>query len=400
MAIDRTRTSFTLPGIQDLNKDQDEARAMPMEGQYLIVGGPGTGKSVVALWRARRMAQDGKKYTALVYNQLLNQSNRYLFGGDQTLAAKTWDSWIRGVIRSFFARAEIDTDFTLEPDQPGAFSPIDWGFVEQKIQESTYEQDRSGQYLVIDEGQDMPPAFYRTLVALGFENFYVVADQNQQIFPGQCSSRQELEDILAIDDGETLELSINYRNTHPIARLAEHFYPDDPASPKPDLPAVAPTARTPELWMYDTENTPTLAEIANKILRVSDRDPRKVIGIITPNNIVRKKFFDALRSANPELDNDKPRIQTYYYGQKEALDFGKGGLMVINVQSCKGLEFDIAIMADIDRHQPKHDLSSLKKRFYVMMARARDVIVLLRTGQICPVVDGLLPTDPNVLVSK
>ena len=163
---------------------------------------------------------------------------------------------------------------------------------------------------------------------------------------------------------------------------------------------TAPTARTPELWTYDTENTPTLAEIANKILRVSDRDPRKLIGIITPNNNVRKKFLKALSSANPELDNDTPEIQTYESSKKEALDFGRGGLMVINAQSCKGLEFDIAIMADIDQHQPKHDLPSLKKRFYVMMARARDVIVLLRTGQPCAVVDGLLPTDPTVLVRK
>ena len=395
MAIDRTRTSFTLPGIQDLNKDQDEARAMPMEGQYLIVGGPGTGKSVVALWRARQMAEDGKDYTVLVYNQLLNQSNRHLFAGDQTLAAKTWDRWIREVIRSF-----LGTVPTLEPGNAGGYSPIDWESVEQKIQELASYPDLSRQYLVIDEGQDMPPAFYRTLVNLGFENFYVVADQNQQIFPEKCSSRLELENILDIDEGETLELSINYRNTHPIARLAEHFYPDDPASPKPDLPAVAPTARTPELWTYGTENTATLAEIANKILRLSDRDPRKLIGIITPNNNVRTKFFDALRSANPELDNDTPPIQTYSYGQNEALDFGQGGLMVINAQSCKGLEFDIAIMADIDQHQPKHDLPSLKKRFYVMVARARDEVFLLRTGQICPVVDGLLPTDPNVLVRK
>jgi DNA helicase II / ATP-dependent DNA helicase PcrA len=394
-AIGRTRTSFTLPGIQDLNKDQDEARALPMGGQYLIVGGPGTGKSVVALWRARRMAQAGKNYTALVYNHLLNQANRHLFGTDQTLAAETWESWIREIVGSF-----LGTVPTLEPGNAGGYRPIDWESVEQKIQESTDVQDLSGQYLVIDEGQDMPPAFYRTLVSLGFENFYVVADQNQQIYPEKCSSRLELENILAIDGGETLELSINYRNTHPIARLAEHFYPDDPASPKPDLPAVAPTARTPELWTYGTENTPTLAEIANKILRLNDRDPRKLIGIITPNNNVRTKFFDALRSANPELDNDKPPIQTYSYGQNEALDFGQGGLMVINVQSCKGLEFDIAIMADIDQHQPKHNLPSLKKRFYVMMARARDVIVLLRTGQPCPVVDGLLPTDPTVLVRK
>ena len=45
--------------------------------------------------------------------------------------------------------------------------------------------------------------------------------------------------------------------------------------------------------------------------------------------------------------------------------------MVINAQSCKGLEFDIAVLADIDRHKPKQDLHTLKSRFYVMVARGR-----------------------------
>ena len=54
--------------------------------------------------------------------------------------------------------------------------------------------------------------------------------------------------------------------------------------------------------------------------------------------------------------------------------------MIINAQSCKGLEFDIAILADIDRHWPKES-HALKARFYVMAARAREQVVLLRSGR-------------------
>jgi DNA helicase IV len=73
--------------------------------------------------------------------------------------------------------------------------------------------------------------------------------------------------------------------------------------------------------------------------------------------------------------------------------------MIINAQSCKGLEFDTVILTDIDQHQPKH-LYALKARFYVMVARAREQLILLRTGNICPIVDGLLPIDPSILVRK
>ncbi len=245
----------------------------------------------------------------------------------------------------------------------------------------------------------MPPAFYRTLIHLGFENFYVAADQNQQIYPDKCSSRQEIENLLAIEPNETLELKTNYRNTRPIALLAQHFYPADPASPKPDLPDRMPTAATPELWTYGTQGTDPLAAITDKILQLSDRNPTKLIGIITPNNKVRTKFNDALRRATPKLDNGNPPIQTYYSGYKVPLDFGHGGLMVINAHSCKGLEFDIAILADIDQHMPK-DEYTLKARFYVMASRAREQVIMLRTGRVCPEVDKLLPDDPAILVRK
>ena len=394
MPVDRARR-FTLPGIHDLNKDQDEALALPMEGQHLIVGGPGTGKSVVALLRARRLAQNDKAYRALVYNHLLDHSNRHLFGSEQTLSAQTWDSWFRNICRHFFGSVP-----TLEPDYLGGYRPIDWNAVEQQVQSLDNIENQSDKFLVIDEGQDMPPAFYRALTHLGFENFYVAADQNQQIHPDKCSSRQDIENTLAIEAGDTLELKTNYRNTRPIALLAQHFYPADPASPRPDLPDVVPAAVMPELWTYGTPNTATLTAIADNILQLSDRNPRKLIGIITPDNKVRTKFNDALRCANPKLDNGKPPIQTFVSGQQELPNFDQGGIMIINAQSCKGLEFDTVILADIDQHQPKRNSYALKARFYVMVARAREQVMLLRTGDICSDVDGLLPIDSTTLVRK
>ena len=135
MAVDRSRR-FTLPGIQDLNKDQDEALALPLEGQHLIVGGPGTGKSVVALLRARRLAQDDRTYRTLVYNHLLDHSNRHLFGSEQTFSAKTWDSWFRRIFKFFFSAVP-----TSEPEHAGGYRPIDWEAVEQLVQGKSANED-------------------------------------------------------------------------------------------------------------------------------------------------------------------------------------------------------------------------------------------------------------------
>ena len=393
MPVDRTRR-FVLPGIQDLNKDQDEALALPFEGQHLVIGGPGTGKSVVALLRAKRLAESKKTYFTLVYNHLLDNSNRHLFGKGQAFCAKTWDSWFREICRHF-----LNLVPTLEPDNRG-YRAIDWDMALRQVQELKITRDLSQIFLVIDEGQDMPPAFYQVLVQLGFENFYVVADQNQQLDPVRCSSRQDIENALVIETKDTLELKTNYRNTHLIAQLAQHFYPADPASPRPDLPDPIPTATSPELWAYGAIGQPSLNEIVERILQLGDRFPSKLIGIIAPNNRVREKFYDAFGKANLTLDYGKPPIQTYDSRQTKPLDFGQGGIMIINAQSCKGLEFDIAILADIDQHQPKFDIYSMKSRFYVMVARGREQVIMLRTGNACPVVESILPTDSTILARK
>src|SRR5690606_18002789 len=147
---------------------------------------------------------------------------------------------------------------------------------------------------IIDEGQDMPPAFYHALVSLGFEDFYVVADQNQQIHPDRSSSRRDIENALGLARGAALELRHNYRNSHAIARLARAFYTGDPASPPPALPPESPSATTPELVTYGSENTSSFQRIADRILQIADRNPRKLVGIITPNNGVRERFFAGL----------------------------------------------------------------------------------------------------------
>ena len=397
MTVDRTRR-FALPGIDELNKDQDEALAWPLEGQHLVVGGPGTGKSVVALLRARRLATAKKNYRVLVYNHLLNGSNMHLFGMAEPLESQTWEKWFRNIYRHVF---KVPAP-TLEPVGQGTFRPLDWQTIESssEVPEAQNLPFTEQHFLLVDEGQDMPPQFYATLAAWGLENFYVVADQNQQLEPDKCSSRQDIENALAIETNDTIELRANYRNTRPIAQLAQHFYPADPASPRPDLPDQKPAATTPELWGYGSDGQPSIGDIVGQILQLSDRFPKKLIGVITPDNAVREKFLSELMRANPRLDNGKPPIQTFVSGQQEPLDFGQGGVMVINAQSCKGLEFDIAILADIDLHKPKQDVHTLKSRFYVMVARGREQVILLRTGTHCPVVEELLPEDSAILVRK
>ena len=389
--MDFTRT-FQLPGIQDLNKEQEDVMALPVDGQYLVVGGPGTGKSVVALLRARKLSREKIQYVFLVYNHLLDESGSQLY---PDLKSITWIKWFQNWFRNI---TKQDCPLSA-PLKPGGFRGIDWIKVSEII--SVFQDSESNNqslvlpHLIIDEGQDMPPQFYEALSDLGFEHFFVVADQNQQIIADQNSSRRDIELYLGLEDDQIIELHENFRNTLPTARLAQSYCPYDPASPKPQLPHNRPSVFTPIFFEYNGEQ---FQRLIRRIIVILNRDSRRLIGIITPDNRIREKYVAALKSAQHDQDPTKANIQTYYSGSREKLHFDKGGIMVINVQSCKGLEFDDVFLADIEEHQYSHNTVNLtQSRFYVMVSRARKKIILLRSKSDLRPIDEIHPKDPLIL---
>ena len=72
--------------------------------------------------------------------------------------------------------------------------------------------------------------------------------------------------------------------------------------------------------------------------------------------------------------------------------------MVINAQSCKGLEFDTVFLADINQHFCNtQNQDQTKRLFYVMVARAKERVIMLKeAGKRCPV-DAILPQDTEIL---
>ena len=377
---------FELPGIQDLSKEQEAARALPTDGQHLIVGGPGTGKSVLALIRARRHLRERDDYLFLVFNHLLDRASGQLFGGE--LASRTWIGWLLATFEEL-----ADQPVPRLGAGEGAFRDIDWVGVDEIVQALPVREDWQPPYLVIDEGQDMPREFYNTLVGLGFDRFFVVADQNQQITEAN-SSRRDIENCLAIETSDVIELRQNYRNHYQVARLAREFYTGDPASPPPEIPRPAP-GTVPLLYYYEPDN---LDAVARGILRLGDRDPRQLIGVIAPKNAVRERYLEALRSVEVSLDNPRPPVGTYHREDRAEVAFDQGGVLVINAQACKGLEFDTVVLADIDEHfVRRRDPGVARRLFYVMVARARERVFMFMKRNGRSDIEAILPSDRNVL---
>ena len=383
------KRKLELPRIEELSKEQERVRALPKEGQHLIIGGPGTGKSVLALFRARRHQREQDEYRFLVFNHLLDRASGQLFGSG--LVSQTWDRWFRGVFREV-----ADQPVPVQKPNDNGYQEIDWAGVEKAVQALPGGKGGRWPFLVIDEGQDMPPAFYDALIGLGFQRFFVVADQNQQIKEAN-SSRKEIQDCLALEADAVIELQQNYRNRYQVARLARAFYTGDPASPPPELPKPMPGA-VPLLYRYDEGN---LEAVARGILRLADQDPRQLIGVIAPKNSVRGRYLDALRTVEVELDNPRPTIETFFGDNRPDIAFDEGGILIINAQACKGLEFDTVVLADIDEHfVRRNDPDVAKRLFYVMVARARERVFLFMKRGGRGEIERILPRSEDVLRRK
>lgn len=368
------KRNFRLPGEEELNKDQDRVLALPEGGQYLIVGGPGTGKSVVALLRALKY-QDNNDYVFLVYNRVLEKSTCMLI--DTQLQGTTLTKFISKMYWDIF------NEFMPEVDR---FKP-DYDLVIKNIKKLEYKERT--QHLIIDEGQDMPPKYYEALQEAGYKNFFIVADQNQHL-TADNSNIPELTDVLGLVRDDVIELRVNYRNSHPIALFARHFYTDK-GSPPPDLPD-RPSLETPSLYTGLTKEN-----IATMILREADKDDSKLIGVVVATNELRDSYVNLMRDMDITLDNAHPIISTYSSKSGTvSVDFSQGGIVVLNDKSIKGLEFDIVYIILDNFKIYNNDLISMRKRLYVMSSRPIEKLTLVSTQPNSTIL-SLLPTDKKVM---
>ena len=392
---------FELPRQDQLTKEQRKILRLPAKGQYLIVGAPGTGKSVVALMRFKALRDDDKVHF-LTFNHVLNHANKYLVNEDESFTylvneddalsnnMHTAMSWIYDLQWQISGGTQDTFDEhkmpEIEPHVPD---------YEALIQRFSDSARRLNDYsLIIDEGQDLPPGWYEAVEHLHLENFFVVADQNQQI-TDQNSSRHEIQICLGLESDDVIELKENWRNTTPIAAFCSYFYTDK-ASPKPKIPN-RPSADIPILYEYDM-----LDKVKEQILKEYDFDPSKLIGVFVATDVKREDWVKRLQRDDKKRSNPPPVVSTYSSEKKGDvnIDFGQGGIVVLNDKSVKGIEFDTVFIQTDGFVNRTGSEEILKKRLYVMSSRAREKLYLFKSHIQNSPLEEILPPEGEVFKYK
>lgn len=319
---------FNLPAITSLTIEQQSALKSPLP--IALSGGPGTGKSVVSLYRHITRTNSGKSCQLLTYTTTLALYLRSCCVKQNAIAASNVSSTYK------------------------------WSMSPSKRDE-----------IIIDEAQDVNISTYKKLQTV-CAAFSYGADENQSLYPDNACSLYQLKSLF----GNTLfTLSKNYRNTRNILRLAYNAFPNANISQQ-DINSCISNGNMPILIVTNeskfgiSNNTQDKAIL--DVIKEYHEDGHN-IAILCPWGKAVDYFYNMIVKSYPA---------TSYYYNRGANEVGCKELNNIHVttfKSAKGLEFDTVIIPNF--HNAFDDLPTEFhvdwKDFYVGVTRAKTNLFLI-----------------------
>lgn len=230
-------------------------------------------------------------------------------------------------------------------------------------------QQKSYQYICIDEIQDITPFQLKLLKELYPRAKYVMAgDLNQNIWQNRLSE-QELSAIFAEEAIESHLLLTSYRSTAEIMAFADQFASLSERKAKPIRSREKPT-----VFYADEDDFPE--ELRERISGRLARGER--VALLAPTVKAAQQFEAVVQ--NWELD-----FQTIY----DEDDFLSKSLILMPISLAKGLEFDVAV--GIGTADSLADLSkeSYHQIWYTIFSRAMHELYVVVSNDQSPLLDGI-----------
>lgn len=356
----------------ELDDDQKEVMKLGLDGNYLIIGPPGSGKTNLLLLRAKYLClADRPNVLVLVFTRTLREfiasgASNYKLSPDKI---QTYNSWAYKLLGQHGIEVENSGDF--DQDRSNLF---------RRLRHLVNNEQISGFYdaVLLDESNDLLPHEIDLLRKFG-TNIFTVADARQQIY-----RRDQIVDYIKSIVDETIELETHYRNGKMICRLADNIMKGKgihhPLEPTSKYDEIARPSRVQHFRCsnIDEQCERIIAEVETQLQAY----PEELIGVISPTR-------QALTQIKNILSNSKIAELCVFQDSEsgyEPFDSGRP-ICVSTLHSAKGLEFRALHFAACDTLRK---FATNRNMAFTGITRAKTSLALYYSADLLPYLESAI----------
>jgi len=330
--------------IVELTDDQAWILAFVAHRERAVVTGPaGSGKTLLAIQVAKRLAEAGKRTLLTCFNTRLGEYLKVSTAGVANLdVAHFHELCVR-------LAGEARLPLPSVSDEPG--SPYFERELPELLGEAAVKLGPRYEAMVVDEAQDFREWWWQPLLRLHVDPdeglLYLFADDNQNLYGGTLP--------VADERATCPPLPANLRNTAAIHDFVSVFYRGARSTtPK------GPPGRPPEVLGYrDDDDLTHLLSVVLRNLVDGEGVPLDDIVVLTPAGRAKSR----LRS--------RERIDGFRLSDRVE----RGTVLTSSVHGFKGLERPVVILAELD----DRDIEDMAPYLYVGGSRAKNHLIVLAT---------------------
>jgi superfamily I DNA/RNA helicase len=305
-----------------------------------ISGCAGSGKTLLALEKARRLHEQGFNVLLTCYNRGLAQFLRQRLGGKQNLHVYSF----HGLCEKLFRQAGLPPDNDIPQDK--LFNEIYPNLLIEAADQLGWRVDA----VIVDEGQDFPENWWVALKLLLNEPdngiFYFFHDSNQNIFGKGW--QPPLEEA-------PFSLTNNCRNTQKIHSYVLQFYTGQDSTI-----ALGPLGKDVEIVSYPSNNNALLRSTLSRLLH----------RLVVQENVATKDIVILTTKQKQALQNQ----DVGQFRIKADPDTSRNEILCNTIGRFKGLESPVVILVETEMNNNNY----LRKLLYVGASRARHQLIILR----------------------
>ncbi|MBI3959018.1 MAG: ATP-binding domain-containing protein [Chloroflexi bacterium] len=316
-----------------------------------IQGCAGSGKTMLAVEKARRLAEQGFDVLLTCFNVALAQHLAIAMPRNVTVLH------FHGLCEALINEAEVRA---IRPQNANLYYNE---FLPNRLLDAIEELGPQYDAIVVDEGQDFMDEWWLGLSALLHDDkegiFYIFFDDNQNLY----RNRDRLPGLI---DQAPFALSENCRNTTGIHKLVARFHPQGAS-----IRCRAPQGREPEWIAYDSDGA-MLKALQQRLHQLINEEgiASSDLVVLTPKAEDRSKLSEGLNLGNFRLTRKEPSRPT--------------DIAVRTVHAFKGLDRRVVILAEVDPWASRE----LATVLYVGCSRARTHLLILHNRRLDPVSVG------------